>query len=83
MKKVTAQQHRKLEALNKQVDMCITAIYHCGPNRNTPFSECLKLADEQTRKLYDKAVSDRHEFEHKLVSEGRGWFNQFGHFYSY
>ena len=44
------------------------------------WSEAYAIAPADIRNVYDDAARDLREFERAMVSEGRGWFNSYGHF---
>jgi hypothetical protein len=77
---ITRAQLAKLDKLNETKDAAMNAIYDAVPNNITPFNDCRALATLKEREAYDSACSARQEFHHKLVAEGRGWFDDSGRF---
>ena len=62
---------------DETVRRAINTIYRAAPDGRTDvaFSACYALASANKKEAYDYAVQQRHEYESKLISEGRGWYD--------
>ncbi len=83
MKKITKQQETHLHNLRMMVFATRDAVYRAADRDDVPLSECMKICREDVRDKYTEAVGVLVEFESSLVQQGRGYFDQFGHFRSY
>lgn len=77
---MTKAQHAKHERLRAQVDKACKLVYAAGPNRETVFSECLKLATEETRQAWQATRVNLSDFEAEMIAQGRAWRASFGMF---
>lgn len=53
------------------------AVYECGPDRNTRFSECFKAAPQAVQAQYATALAEREKIEREGQSAGL-WFEAHG-----
>ena len=82
-KSVTQAQRKQLEKLYTRMSAAQAAVFACAPNDRTPFRQCFDMAPVSVQQEFKSAQSARSDFERSLTAQGRGWFNSFGHFYSY
>ncbi|RWX70435.1 hypothetical protein EN780_03305 [Mesorhizobium sp. M4B.F.Ca.ET.089.01.1.1] len=80
---MTKAQHAKHERLRAARDNACNAVYAAGPNRQTVFSECLKLAADATRLAWQTACADLDAFENQMIADCRAYRGSLGMFTAY
>lgn len=62
-----------LKKLRLACDAATDAVYAAAPDRDTPLSECLRMADAKTFNAYDSARRALWDFQQQMVDERRAW----------
>lgn len=83
MAKMTKAQTDRREKLRAKLDRAQTEVYAAAPNRETRFSDCLKLASETTRRAYETARADLDQFENALIADCRAYRGAYGMLVAY
>ncbi len=55
-------------------------VFSVTDKTDVPFNKCLAMCDQETRDNHANALSALTRFERQMLSEGRGYSDQWGHF---
>lgn len=64
---------KQVEAARVKLDKAQSAIFAAGPDRNTLFSDCRKLAAPEVVAAYEAAYDRLATLEHEACSKGKAW----------
>lgn len=80
MAKMTKLQAQALHDAQMLVFAAADKVFSASQRNDVPFSECLKLASPETRKLHADALAKLEALHADLIAQGRGYRDAFGHF---
>ncbi len=77
---LTKKQALELHNLQMTVFAWADRVFSVTTETNVPFMQCLKLCDQETRDNHANALAALRQFEARMIAEGRGYPDQWGHF---